>query len=58
MAASDAWSDPDRCPFCGDQLPSAGVGFVDHIEERSDCEDEFDAWRARVTDDIRGGWAG
>jgi hypothetical protein len=58
MGSSETWRDPDRCPFCGDQLPSPGAGFVDHLAERSDCASEFGAWRTRVTDDIRGGWAG
>jgi hypothetical protein len=58
MATSDTWNDPDRCPFCGDQIPSPGAGFVDHLGESPDCESDFGDWRARITDDIRGGWAG
>ena len=58
MAANDSWGDPDRCPFCGTRLVTPGAGFVAHLGESSDCESRFDAWRTRITDDIRGGWSG
>jgi hypothetical protein len=58
MATTGTWSDPDRCPFCGDRLASPGAGFVDHIDEAPDCEATFELWRERVTDDVAGGWVG
>jgi hypothetical protein len=58
MAASESWGDPNQCPFCGARLSSPGAGFVDHVGENPECEAEFDAWRDRVSDDIRGGWMG
>lgn len=58
MAASETWNDPSQCPFCGDGLPSPGSGFVDHIDENQACGEEFEAWRANVTDDVPHGWPG
>lgn len=58
MAASETWTDPNQCPFCGAQLPSPGAGFVDHLDENPACESGFETWRDRITDDIRGGWMG
>jgi len=58
MATTATWSDPERCPFCGDHLASPGAGFVDHIDDNPDCEETFELWRDRVTDDVAGGWAG
>lgn len=58
MASSETWTDPNRCPFCGGQLPSPGAGFVGHVEENPDCRSEFRTWRERVSDDVRGGWTG
>jgi len=58
MSASETWDDPNRCPFCGDELPSPGAGFVGHVEESPACRAEFGTWRERVTDDLMGGWSG
>lgn len=52
------WSDPDTCPFCQDDLPDPGAGFVDHLDANPDCEDSFDLWRENVAGDVRGEWAG
>lgn len=58
MSTSNSWSDPERCPFCGDALASPGVGFVDHVAESPECETDFTTWRDRVSGDIAGGWSG
>lgn len=58
MAVSETWSDPDRCPFCGEPLVSPGAGFVAHIGERPECDSAFETWRDRVRDDVAGGWSG
>lgn len=58
MALSESTIEPTKCPFCGAELASPGAGFMRHIEEAADCQDEFETWRERVTEDIRGGWAG
>jgi hypothetical protein len=58
MATTGTWSDPEQCPFCGDEIDSPGVGFVDHVDEAPDCESEFETWRQRVTDDVAGCWGG
>jgi len=58
MAASETWTDPNQCPFCGREIPSPGEGFVRHIEESSTCDGAYRVWRERVADDIRGGWSG
>ena len=58
MATTESWSDPDRCPFCGDEVDSPGAGFVDHLGESAACESSFETWRERVTDDVAGGWVG
>ena len=52
------WSDPETCPFCGDELPNPGAGFVDHIGENPDCESGFDLWRRNVAGDLGGEWMG
>jgi hypothetical protein len=58
MAASETWTDPSECPFCGGALPSPGSGFVDHIDDNPECSEAFDVWRGRVDDDVRHGWPG
>ncbi|WP_313691901.1 DUF7501 family protein [Halorarum halobium] len=58
MSATETWTDPNSCPFCGEQLPSPGAGFVDHIDETPDCESRFGVWRDRIGDDIQGDWSG
>lgn len=58
MAASNSWADPNRCPFCGDSIPSPGKGFMLHIGDNPDCDAEFDTWRDRISDDIHAGWSG
>ncbi|WP_276272838.1 DUF7501 family protein [Haloarcula litorea] len=58
MGASHQWSDPTTCPFCGTELASPGAGFVDHLDDRPDCDGAFDDWRTRIGDDVRGGWGG
>ena len=58
MALAESTIEPRRCPFCESELASPGAGFVRHIEESPECRDAFETWRDRVTDDMRGGWAG
>lgn len=58
MALAEAAIEPKRCPFCGAELASPGAGFIQHVENAPDCRDAFETWRNRVTDDMRGGWAG
>lgn len=58
MAASESWSDPYHCPFCGAALASPGSGFVSHVEDNPECDDAFDAWRDRIGGDMAGGWSG
>jgi len=58
MATTDAWGDPSQCPFCGEQLPSPGSGFVDHVHDSETCETEYERWVSQVRGDMRGGWGG
>lgn len=58
MQLSDPNLDPDQCPFCGAQLSSAGAGFMDHVDESPECNEEFKTWRVRIAQDIQAGWAG
>ncbi len=58
MAASETWTDPNQCPFCGQALPSPGEGFVRHLDESEACDGAYGVWRQRVADDIGGGWSG
>lgn len=58
METSETWTDPGRCPFCGEPLASPGAGFVAHLDDSDDCEAAFDTWRERVAGDVRGGWSG
>lgn len=58
MTTTATWNDPEHCPFCGETLPTPGVGFIDHIDESPDCKSGFDAWRTRIAGDICGGWSG
>ncbi|MFB6121343.1 MAG: hypothetical protein ABEJ68_09535 [Halobacteriaceae archaeon] len=58
MAATQSWSDPNECPFCGERLESPGEGFMIHIEESPDCDADFDTWRDRVSGDMAAGWSG
>lgn len=52
------WSDPATCPYCGDELESAGAGFVDHVDENDPCKNEFDHWRDNIAGDLAGEWGG
>lgn len=52
------WDDPERCPFCGDETPDGGAGFIDHIETEAGCARAFERWREGVREDIEGEWAG
>ena len=58
MAVNTTWEDSATCPFCGDELASPGVGFVDHLSENDDCETEHDQWRENLAGDLAGEWAG
>jgi SET domain-containing protein len=58
MSVSETWTDPHQCPFCDEALATPGEGFMIHLDENADCESEFEDWRRRVSDDMRGGWAG
>lgn len=58
MAASKSWSDPNKCPFCGERLASPGKGFMIHINENPECDADFEMWRDRVSSDMKAGWAG
>ena len=58
MALTTTDIDPEQCPFCGATLASAGAGFIDHVNERSECEERFKTWRVRIAQDIHAGWAG
>ncbi len=58
MASAETVIEPKRCPFCGTELASPGAGFMRHVENEPECRDAFETWRDRVTDDMRGGWAG
>ncbi|MFC6724732.1 hypothetical protein ACFQE1_10165 [Halobium palmae] len=57
-AARPRWTDPERCPFCGDELTDGGAGFVFHIGEAPSCESRFETWRQRVGGDMSGEWSG
>jgi len=52
------WSDPNHCPFCDGELESPGAGFVDHLDDSSDCEADFETWQSRIAGDVPGGWSG
>ncbi|WP_433631645.1 DUF7501 family protein [Halomicrococcus sp. NG-SE-24] len=52
------WNDPERCPFCNDELANAGPAFVDHLERNQSCKKRFETWRERVADDVGGEWVG
>lgn len=52
------WTDPTTCPFCGGELASPGVGFVDHVDENAPCKVAFERWRANVAGDLAGEWSG
>lgn len=56
--ADTDWDDPERCPFCGTALADGGAGFIDHIEETSDCERRFAEWREAIAGDVSGEWGG
>lgn len=58
MSTSESWSDPNRCPFCGDALASPGAGFVEHVEEAPDCAEQHGMWKENLSGDIAGGWSG
>lgn len=58
MSVSETWNDPFECPFCGENLPSPGAGFVDHVSENAECEKRHENWRDNVVEDMRGGWGG
>jgi hypothetical protein len=58
MSASETWTDPNQCPFCDRPIASPGEGFVRHLDESDECDEEFQVWRGRIADDIQGGWAG
>ncbi|QLG63616.1 DUF7501 family protein [Halorarum salinum] len=58
MSATETWTDPNSCPFCGGRLSSPGAGFVDHIDEAPECASRFEQWRDRIGDDIQGDWSG
>jgi hypothetical protein len=58
MSWTSVTTDPTRCPFCGDDLSSPGEGFVRHVEASADCHEQYERWRMRVAEDIRGVWAG
>jgi hypothetical protein len=58
MATTESWTDPGRCPFCGDRIASPGAGFIAHLGESTDCAEAFETWRDRISDDIVGGWTG
>lgn len=57
---SPEWDNPDFCPFCGEQLPDGGPGFIDHVRETENatCRERFETWRENVVDDIGGDWSG
>lgn len=55
---STTWADPSTCPFCGDELSDPGAGFVDHIDEQTDCELGFEQWRENIASDLSGEWSG
>jgi radical SAM superfamily enzyme YgiQ (UPF0313 family) len=58
MATAETAIEPRECPFCGATLASPGAGFMRHVENEPECRDAFERWRDRVTEDMRGGWAG
>jgi hypothetical protein len=58
MATSNTWTEPAECPFCGDQIASPGVGFVDHVRDSEDCETRHEEWCERIRGDMQGGWSG
>lgn len=58
MSSSTTWTDPYSCPFCGEELPSPGEGFVRHVDDNPECDAAFETWRERVAEDVRGGWSG
>jgi len=55
---SDAWDNPDFCPFCGAELADAGQGFIDHIDAMPTCKERFEAWREQVRSDVGSEWSG
>lgn len=55
---SDAWDNPDFCPFCGEALTDGGAGFVDHTGDSPRCRERFEAWKEQVRDDVGGEWSG
>jgi hypothetical protein len=58
MAASESWTDPNRCPFCGRTVASPGEGFMNHLDESEACNEDFRVWRGRIAEDMSGGWTG
>ena len=50
------WSDPDRCPFCGESIIDGGPSFVEHVESADDCAVAFARWREGVAGDVAGEW--
>ncbi|WP_436930150.1 DUF7501 family protein [Halosimplex halobium] len=55
---SQDWDNPDFCPFCGEQLPDGGAGFIDHTKESDTCRERFEVWRSNIADDVAGEWTG
>lgn len=52
------WESPETCPFCGGELTDGGAGFIDHIDDRPGCQNEFRDWRSMVASDMSGEWGG
>lgn len=50
--------DPDYCPFYGVELTDPGAGFIDHIDDAPDCEEQFRDWVDAIRDDMGGDWSG
>jgi hypothetical protein len=52
-------TDPRVCMFCEDALPRrtdepVNIAFLSHIEDRSDCDDAFQAWKGHIQTDFIG----
>jgi hypothetical protein len=52
------WNGTETCPFCGDEIPDPGAGFIAHTRDSPACRSAFDGWRERLRSDMRGEWSG
>lgn len=47
--------DVRQCMFCNEPIANRGEAFMDHVRDKAECHEAYQAWLERLDEDRPGG---